>query len=119
MFFFFQAEDGIRDHCVTGVQTCALPISPPEIDGAVATALVNDPGGGRATLGRSEGRVQVISAREKADERTRPRGSGGAEEGLGRRRIASGVFVVSGRRGVDGAVRGARRGIQFLDDEKG
>src|SRR5215204_3607159 len=26
MLFFFQAEDGIRDHCVTGVQTCALPI---------------------------------------------------------------------------------------------
>src|SRR5260221_8887961 len=26
-FFFFQAEDGIRDHCVTGVQTCALLIS--------------------------------------------------------------------------------------------
>ena len=26
-FFFFQAEGGIRDHCVTGVQTCALPIS--------------------------------------------------------------------------------------------
>src|SRR5438034_6770438 len=26
-FFFFQAEDGIRDHCVTGVQTFALPIS--------------------------------------------------------------------------------------------
>src|SRR5437762_8230456 len=27
-FFFFQAEDGIRDTSVTGVQTCALPISP-------------------------------------------------------------------------------------------
>src|SRR2546425_3226634 len=27
-FFFFQAEDGIRDKLVTGVQTCALPISP-------------------------------------------------------------------------------------------
>src|SRR5438552_16788432 len=27
MFFFFQAEDGIRDDLVTGVQTCALPIS--------------------------------------------------------------------------------------------
>src|SRR2546422_7508087 len=27
-FFFFQAEDGIRDVAVTGVQTCALPISP-------------------------------------------------------------------------------------------
>src|SRR5438034_11117468 len=33
--FFFQAEDGIRDHCVTGVQTCALPIS---YGRAVATA---------------------------------------------------------------------------------
>src|SRR2546423_3056145 len=30
-FFFFQAEDGIRDKLVTGVQTCALPIwSAPE-----------------------------------------------------------------------------------------
>src|SRR5258708_2431041 len=27
MLFFFQAEDGIRDDLVTGVQTCALPIS--------------------------------------------------------------------------------------------
>ena len=26
IFFFFQAEDGIRDWSVTGVQTCALPI---------------------------------------------------------------------------------------------
>src|SRR5207237_5796572 len=28
-FFFFQAEDGIRDSSVTGVQTCALPICRP------------------------------------------------------------------------------------------
>src|SRR5437764_14489556 len=28
-FFFFQAEDGIRDTSVTGVQTCALPIWEP------------------------------------------------------------------------------------------
>src|SRR5256885_10652061 len=28
LFFFFQAEDGIRDYKVTGVQTCALPICP-------------------------------------------------------------------------------------------
>src|SRR3954467_12832816 len=27
IFFFFQAEDGIRDYRVTGVQTCALPIT--------------------------------------------------------------------------------------------
>src|SRR2546422_1160006 len=31
-FFFFQAEDGIRDVAVTGVQTCALPISVPPGD---------------------------------------------------------------------------------------
>src|SRR5687768_7588000 len=30
-FFFFQAEDGIRDVAVTGVQTCALPISGGEL----------------------------------------------------------------------------------------
>src|SRR2546430_11912626 len=29
LFFFFQAEDGIRDLTVTGVQTCALPILVP------------------------------------------------------------------------------------------
>src|SRR2546426_10525582 len=33
LFFFFQAEDGIRDYKVTGVQTCALPISPPTRQG--------------------------------------------------------------------------------------
>src|SRR5476649_1663740 len=36
-FCFFQAEDGIRDHCVTGVQTCALPIS----DGLRTVVQVN------------------------------------------------------------------------------
>src|SRR6476646_11719956 len=30
LLFFFQAEDGIRYHCVTGVQTCALPICRPQ-----------------------------------------------------------------------------------------
>src|SRR5439155_19144929 len=39
--FFFQAEDGIRDGHVTGVQTCALPILMPERGGTMAgqTAL--------------------------------------------------------------------------------
>src|SRR5439155_23687122 len=37
-FFFFQAEDGIRDGHVTGVQTCALPISP---SGAARQAAVD------------------------------------------------------------------------------
>src|SRR2546430_13101266 len=36
-FFFFQAEDGIRDLTVTGVQTCALPIFSAEVGGAERT----------------------------------------------------------------------------------
>src|SRR5690554_6963105 len=36
--FFFQAEDGIRDADVTGVQTCALPIHPPRPARTSATA---------------------------------------------------------------------------------
>src|SRR2546430_5987103 len=36
-FFFFQAEDGIRDLTVTGVQTCALPIYYPVIASAART----------------------------------------------------------------------------------
>src|SRR2546430_13163493 len=37
-FFFFQAEDGIRDLTVTGVQTCALPISAPRAEDRVPRA---------------------------------------------------------------------------------
>src|SRR5207247_5071467 len=43
-FFFFQAEDGIRDPLVTGVQTCALPISaahPDQADVGTATELLS------------------------------------------------------------------------------
>src|SRR2546425_9745628 len=43
-FFFFQAEDGIRDKLVTGVQTCALPISGP----SGATSAAAWPRGGPA-----------------------------------------------------------------------
>src|SRR2546427_8764902 len=39
-FFFFQAEDGIRDLTVTGVQTCALPISASGDFGSAATTKV-------------------------------------------------------------------------------
>src|SRR5437773_8949092 len=43
LFFFFQAEDGIRDRDVTGVQTCALPISYRACDRR-ASARVDDGG---------------------------------------------------------------------------
>src|SRR2546430_6527060 len=50
-FFFFQAEDGIRDLTVTGVQTCALPISqdvvtlPPGDEKHQPAILIRDPSG--------------------------------------------------------------------------
>src|SRR5260370_19152791 len=42
-FFFFQAEDGIRDSSVTGVQTCALPISQQESRSRIAAYRAWEP----------------------------------------------------------------------------
>src|SRR5947207_6055896 len=53
VFFFFQAEDGIRDHCVTGVQTCALPISELQ-PGPDAVAVGRDGVHQAEALGRGE-----------------------------------------------------------------
>src|SRR5262249_62215970 len=53
-FFFFKAEDGIRDWSVTGVQTCALPIWPPQPVGAT---LAGERGAYR--LGRPLPSIQV------------------------------------------------------------
>src|SRR5207344_1521952 len=47
-FFFFQAEDGIRDADVTGVQTCALPISPPSPSAGILIEPLQGEGGVRA-----------------------------------------------------------------------
>src|SRR5271165_5979876 len=51
-FFFFQAEDGIRDFHVTGVQTCALPISTPMLCARFLKA--HDPGSHGALYQMSE-----------------------------------------------------------------
>src|SRR5438093_9061102 len=58
-FFFFQAEDGIRDWSVTGVQTCALPIFGP-LPGRAHRGLARlrgggDHGGNAAHAGRGAG----------------------------------------------------------------
>src|SRR5260221_8947228 len=58
-FFFFQAEDGIRDHCVTGVQTCALPIS--STSAASATIITED----LEVAEAADVEEQVISLRQK------------------------------------------------------
>src|SRR2546425_13225209 len=57
-FFFFQAEDGIRDKLVTGVQTCALPISTLTV--AASDVLVS-------TLAS---RVQFVFRRQRKDNPT-------------------------------------------------
>src|SRR5690606_41125592 len=49
VFFFFQAEDGIRDFHVTGVQTCALPI---DVQLAVIELLVRQLRDAHARIGR-------------------------------------------------------------------
>src|SRR2546429_584825 len=46
MFFFFQAEGGIRDVAVTGVKTCALPIS----SGTVTLRCLSRPNGAEVSL---------------------------------------------------------------------
>src|SRR5688572_684384 len=70
--FFFQAEDGIRDLTVTGVQTCALPISPARPAAGARTDLRRTPvvpwlgvgvrrrdGDARAEIGRASCRERV------------------------------------------------------------
>src|SRR5262252_9906128 len=49
LFFFFQAEDGIRDHCVTGVQTCALPILNPSMASVASDGFIYNGGRPAAT----------------------------------------------------------------------
>src|SRR6266851_1697506 len=80
-FFFFQAEDGIRDRDVTGVQTCALPISEKQgihkvildvrecgrgpVSEAISTARLFVPSGTVTTLRGQTVSTQVFSAEPK------------------------------------------------------
>src|SRR5690348_18179816 len=64
-FFFFQAEDGIRDGRVTGVQTCALPISQRMGDALTASGYVATEEIGEADLVL----LNTCHIREKAAEK--------------------------------------------------
>src|SRR5690606_40853891 len=97
VFFFFQAEDGIRDFHVTGVQTCALPIcsaglgtaSPPAPRGSAPTRPRPRPaprrparqGAANATVVRSSA---LTSGRRSEERRVgkecRPPGAPGAKD---------------------------------------
>src|SRR2546430_13014081 len=92
VFFFFQAEDGIRDLTVTGVQTCALPIS-----GARPPCR----GGHRRRHGRPDEGLSV----GRAHLRPLPRPQGAARRSL--RGGAGGTRSEEGRVGEEGGTRGA------------
>src|SRR5256885_13022157 len=77
--FFFQAEDGIRDYKVTGVQTCALPIW-----------LAGEHGVG--DLGRKARLLHLLAARQLG------------QDGQGQRAVPEGVRL--GREAAHGALRG-------------
>src|SRR3712207_6992850 len=63
-FFFFQAEDGIRDIGVTGVQTCALPIFV-DREGCIALAEAR-PRGGVVVVQANRALEQVLEVDEVA-----------------------------------------------------
>src|SRR5256885_7682925 len=83
--FFFQAEDGIRDYKVTGVQTCALPISKPggwTLSGRgrqcvrrglmlalLVTAVAGCGGGGKSSGGPDRLTVQLVPAARSEERR--------------------------------------------------
>src|SRR2546430_16954645 len=74
-FFFFQAEDGIRDLTVTGVQTCALPIC--VLDGGAERWRALRRAGG-VSLPQAESGVRAHANRQSDQPGYRDRAPGGA-----------------------------------------
>src|SRR2546427_12232811 len=118
-FFFFQAEDGIRDLTVTGVQTCALPIYIAEIvakwTGIPVTKMLESE---RERLTRLEaelerrvvGQPEALAAVANAVRRARA--------GLQDPNRPTGSFIFLGPTGV-GKTETARAPAEFLfDDER-
>src|SRR2546430_8119039 len=64
--FFFQAEDGIRDLTVTGVQTCALPISSGPTFGSTRTSHVSTSTRGGSEHETSPVAAPMVCARDRA-----------------------------------------------------
>src|SRR3989440_1653094 len=71
LIFFFQAEDGIRDLIVTGVQTCALPISHCKQKSACREGcdeICEPPGISRKNVGGDEGSCEASKPEEGVGE---------------------------------------------------
>src|SRR2546427_5407370 len=70
-FFFFQAEDGIRDLTVTGVQTCALPILSYPCRSGPAEVTFHKLRAGRKKTDRPARAAPIIVTKVRAGEETR------------------------------------------------
>src|SRR5258706_14179747 len=86
LLFFFQAEDGIRDWSVTGVQTCALPISCAargllRLGRHLQSAAAATGSGNRPAQGRNAGRLRGGDRRHRQSRSEERRGG---EEGRSR-----------------------------------
>src|SRR5256885_13089497 len=68
--FFFQAEDGIRDYKVTGVQTCALPILTRSLAKSIERAAIRELHSIGATVRRTSSRpTRASKCRRRGDSR--------------------------------------------------
>src|SRR3712207_2420703 len=127
-YVFFQAEDGIRDIGVTGVQTCALPISPVSVESPLkyhsgrigCLTSVRDPDQEQCQVGSLTGAVasqnateapkgylslvgnQVSSARAQGSLTVRPTGRAGAKAGTSEPAPACGSGVAQRIKGTPG-----------------
>src|SRR5437588_12698879 len=97
--FFFQAEDGIRDHCVTGVQTCALPISQsvPMLHKALTAVSDVAAKGGRIQIGRAScrerGYIPVVAETLKKKYKLAPRVCALTEPNVASRQVRVGYIL--------------------------
>src|SRR5258708_37985151 len=84
--FFFQAEDGIRDDLVTGVQTCALPICMPEAEPIVKRYLAKNPSAqmrmAYAQIGRASCRGKSVDLGGRRIIKKKKRRTRGVPEGV-------------------------------------
>src|SRR5205085_5608220 len=86
-FFFFQAEDGIRDLTVTGVQTCALPISPRSRRGCSPRPLVEMPFGALDASEAAYSSTRRLAARAWQSLKSRSSGVSGRARRSEERRV--------------------------------
>src|SRR5439155_12761234 len=122
-FFFFQAEDGIRDGHVTGVQTCALPIYATAITAFGSRIHAHNPlsFAGRAAVNRAASQGGAIGCARSRDPRRVSAASAQAaqrERWLARRRSSSAPISPStakGRRRSAPSQDTVRRGISRSD----